>query len=144
MGQEYWVDDNTTTAASKAQRLYNIIVEFAITDNGKHPHPKICFKVVYTRLYLEIQRLTATGHEICTIIPTEDQETPVSPDQILPWWIEITTQDPPCVYYFGAFDSIGEAHLYERGYLEDLILEQAQGITVYLKQCQPEVLTEEF
>ena len=59
----------------------------------------------------------------------------------LSWWIEIRTTDPPCIYYFGPFNSPDEANLYQAGYIEDLIQEQARGITVELKKCQPQTLT---
>ena len=59
----------------------------------------------------------------------------------LPWWIEIRTKMPPCIYYFGPFDSLKEARLSQHGYIEDLVTEKAQGITVELKKCQPQMLT---
>lgn len=63
-----------------------------------------------------------------------------------PWWIEIRTKMPPCIYYFGPFDSLKETRLSRHGYIEDLVREKAQGITVELKRCQPQMLTisEEF
>ena len=57
------------------------------------------------------------------------------------WWVEIQTIVPRCTYYFGPFDSHQEAQLYQGGYLEDLILEKAGGITVKTKKCQPNHLT---
>ncbi len=59
----------------------------------------------------------------------------------LPWWIEIETNIPSCIYYFGPFDSFPEAQLYQQGYIEDFIEEKAQGITVTLKKCQPIMFT---
>ncbi len=59
----------------------------------------------------------------------------------LPWWIEIRTKMPPCIYYFGPFDSFKEAKLSHHGYIEDLVREKAQGIEVELKRCQPQMLT---
>ena len=58
-----------------------------------------------------------------------------------PWWIEIITTIPLCVYYFGPFESIQEAQLHQKGYVEDLIEENAQEITVEIKRCQPQYLT---
>jgi hypothetical protein len=49
------------------------------------------------------------------------------------WWIKIYTSIPCCTYYFGPFDSKREAKIYQPGYLEDLVQEQAQGITVETK-----------
>ena len=59
----------------------------------------------------------------------------------LPWWIEIRTKMPLCTYYFGPFDSLKEAKLYRHGYIEDLVEEKAQGISVEVKRCQPQMLT---
>ncbi|NJR49901.1 MAG: DUF1816 domain-containing protein [Leptolyngbyaceae cyanobacterium CSU_1_3] len=57
------------------------------------------------------------------------------------WWAEITTADPRCTYYFGPFGSALEARKAYPGYVEDLQNENAQGIAVTIKLCQPEVLT---
>lgn len=59
----------------------------------------------------------------------------------LPWWVEIKTNIPPCIYYFGPFDRLKEAKLAQHGYIEDLVEEKAQGITVEIKRCQPQILT---
>jgi hypothetical protein len=57
------------------------------------------------------------------------------------WWIKIYTSTPLCTYYFGPFNSKEEARIHQNGYVEDLIQEKAQGITVETKRCQPESLT---
>ncbi len=57
------------------------------------------------------------------------------------WWVEIQTKNPQCIYYFGPFENALEARDLQEGYLEDLMQEQARGITVEIKQCQPEHLT---
>lgn len=57
------------------------------------------------------------------------------------WWIKIDTAIPPCIYYFGPFNSAKEAIFYRPGYIEDLVQEKAQGITVEVKKLQPEILT---
>lgn len=59
----------------------------------------------------------------------------------LGWWVEIKTTKPRCTYYFGPFGSAKEAHLYHYGYVEDLIGEQAHGISVEIKHLQPQSLT---
>lgn len=61
--------------------------------------------------------------------------------QELTWWVEIQTNIPRCIYYFGPFENAKEARLSQVGYLEDLLAEKARGITVEIKQCQPENLT---
>ena len=58
-----------------------------------------------------------------------------------PYWIEITTKQPDCIYYFGPFDSSGEAKGSQGGYIDDLIAEKAIGISVKIKRCLPSQLT---
>jgi hypothetical protein len=57
------------------------------------------------------------------------------------WWIKIYTSTPICTYYFGPFDNRKEAKKHQSGYVEDLVGENAQGIKVETKRCQPESLT---
>jgi hypothetical protein len=57
------------------------------------------------------------------------------------WWVEIKTEQPRCVYYFGPFNTEEEAQAAQGGYIEDLENEAAQGIQVEVKRCKPEVLT---
>ncbi len=59
----------------------------------------------------------------------------------MPWWVKIITQTPRCTYFFGPFDSAGEAQEYRSGYIEDLEDEGAQGIEVLVLQDRPETLT---
>lgn len=59
-----------------------------------------------------------------------------------PWWVEIHTQTPQCIYYFGPFERHQEAKQAQDGYVEDLVAEQAIGISVTIKQYDPKVLTE--
>ena len=56
----------------------------------------------------------------------------------LAYWIEIATDNPRCTYYFGPFLTNQEAVAAQRGYLEDLDNEGAQGISVEIKRCQPD------
>ena len=60
---------------------------------------------------------------------------------IKPYWVEITTKEPHCIYYFGPFDSSGEAKTMQHGYIEDLMTEKAVGISVDIKRCLPTKLT---
>jgi hypothetical protein len=60
---------------------------------------------------------------------------------IKPYWVEITTQQPYCVYYFGPFDNPSEAKQMQHGYVEDLMAEKAVGINVEIKRCLPTKLT---
>ncbi|QMS86178.1 DUF1816 domain-containing protein (plasmid) [Nostoc edaphicum CCNP1411] len=57
------------------------------------------------------------------------------------WWLEISTDKPHCIYYFGPFRNVKEAETAYLGYVEDLENEAAQGIVVNIKRCKPEVLT---
>ena len=58
-----------------------------------------------------------------------------------PYWVEITTKEPKCIYYFGPFNSRTEAKRMQHGYIEDLIEEKAIGINVKIKRCLPTNLT---
>lgn len=57
------------------------------------------------------------------------------------WWVEITTELPHCIYYFGPFSNFFEAQAACPGYIDDLKSEQAEGIKVMIKRCKPEKLT---
>ncbi|NJN22379.1 MAG: DUF1816 domain-containing protein [Leptolyngbya sp. RL_3_1] len=57
------------------------------------------------------------------------------------WWVEITTQKPACLYYFGPFSLSQEAEQMGPQYVEDLAQEGANGIMVVIKQCYPSTLT---
>lgn len=57
------------------------------------------------------------------------------------WWVEIKTDKPPCIYYFGNFDNYREAESAVNGYVEDLFLEGAELLEVNVKNCQPQAIT---
>jgi hypothetical protein len=59
----------------------------------------------------------------------------------LAWWVEITTSEPRCVYYFGPFSAAKAAQMARSGYVEDLEKEGAKNIVVAVKQCKPQQLT---
>lgn len=59
----------------------------------------------------------------------------------VPWWVEIRTTMPYCTYFFGPFNSAKEAKQEQTIYIDDLVQEKALGITVEIKQCQPNSLT---
>jgi hypothetical protein len=59
----------------------------------------------------------------------------------LAWWVEIVTDNPACIYYFGPFLSEKKAIFYQTGYVEDLEQEEAQISVVNIKQYQPKELT---
>ncbi|MBE9170879.1 DUF1816 domain-containing protein [Pleurocapsales cyanobacterium LEGE 06147] len=58
-----------------------------------------------------------------------------------PWWIQINTSIPKCIYFFGPFDNAREAKFFQDGYVEDLLQEKALGITVEIKKMKPKNLT---
>lgn len=57
------------------------------------------------------------------------------------WWVEVTTTEPRCVYYFGPFNSSEAAEIARPGYLEDLEQEGAKGIVTSIKRCKPKAMT---
>lgn len=57
------------------------------------------------------------------------------------WWIEIITNQPQCIYYFGPFSNSYDAQSSSDDYLEDLEEENAQIINVDIKRGQPKQLT---
>lgn len=59
----------------------------------------------------------------------------------LAWWVEITTDNPRCTYYFGPFPSEKMAQAHRPGYIEDLENEGAKNIVVNVKRCKPSNLT---
>lgn len=59
----------------------------------------------------------------------------------LAWWIEIVTDAPKCIYYFGPFLTKQEAEMAQSGYIEDLEAEGVQNMTTQIKRCHPVELT---
>lgn len=57
------------------------------------------------------------------------------------WWLEVTTAEPHCIYYFGPFEHSEEAEAAQPGYIQDLESEGAQGISTLLKRCNPKAMT---
>jgi len=57
------------------------------------------------------------------------------------FWIEIKTDKPTCIYYFGPFLTKPDAQNAQSGYIEDLQNEGTQGISVNIKRCKPHTLT---
>lgn len=60
---------------------------------------------------------------------------------IPPYWVQITTKKPDCIYYFGPFSNHAEAQKMQHGYIEDLMTEKAMGISVNIKRSLPTNLT---
>ena len=106
---------------------------------------KLYIKVPYERMNQEMQRISRLGGKIVNIFPLNSANNGSTPEKDpLPWWVEITTTRPHCIYYFGPFDNFAEAYGHHHGYVEDLQEEGAQGIIIRVEQCQPLVLTQEL
>lgn len=58
-----------------------------------------------------------------------------------PWWIEVKTDRPACIYYFGPYGDKQEAVVNQQGFVEDLRSENAIGIGTTITRAQPEQLT---
>lgn len=97
-------------------------------------------QVPATRLSQEIRQITRRGAKILGIKAISQLHTPIK----LPWWLEILTDNPRCLYYFGPFDSAADAQDHQSGYVEDLQQEGAENISVQVKQCQPQIFTQEW
>ena len=102
---------------------------------------KFFLKVSSERMSEEIRFLHRLGGKILSITPTTILS---GKPQAFAWWIEIYTDFPRCLYYFGPFDSATEAESHQADYLEDLHQEGAEGILPQIKQCQPLNLTQEW
>lgn len=60
----------------------------------------------------------------------------------LAYWLEITTENPQCTYFFGPFTSREEAIAAQGGFLEDLAAEGAINMKVDLqRRAKPKELT---
>jgi hypothetical protein len=107
---------------------------------------KLYLKVPYPRMSQTMQQIARLGGQIISITPLAEAKFPQNsaPPLDLPWWVEISTAQPHCLYYFGPFESADEAQAHQPGYFEDLQIEGAQGITTTIKQGQPEILTQEW
>ena len=57
------------------------------------------------------------------------------------WWVEVKTDSPRCIYYFGPFLNAKLAEASQAGYVADLEQEGAQGIAIVVKRCKPSKLT---
>lgn len=61
------------------------------------------------------------------------------------WWIEISTDTPHCVYYFGPFTKKDDATKAETGYVEDLTQEGAAVLKLsVIKRPTPAQLTVDY
>lgn len=111
--------------------LYEVVL-----SSPRYRQSHFRLKVPYRLMKQQMQRITRQGGQILKISPYNAHSN-------LPWWIEIETREPNCLYYFGPFDEIDEARSSESGYIEDLKSEGAQDIKVQMKRCNPSILTQE-
>jgi Domain of unknown function (DUF1816) len=59
----------------------------------------------------------------------------------LAYWLEVATDNPQCLYYFGPFLTRAQAKQSEPGYLEDLEQEGAHILLTKVQRCRPKSLT---
>jgi Domain of unknown function (DUF1816) len=59
----------------------------------------------------------------------------------LAYWLEVVTDNPSCLYYFGPFATSAQARQSEPGYLEDLEHEGAHVLVTKVQRCRPKSLT---
>jgi hypothetical protein len=59
----------------------------------------------------------------------------------LAYWVEVVTDNPHCIYYFGPFTTRRQARQSEPGYLEDLEQEGAHVLLTKVQRCRPQSLT---
>lgn len=105
------------------------------------------WRVPYRQLNAVIKQINRLGGKIKSVSVQSfesDKESISDQNSHYPWWVEISTRQPSCLYYFGPFESSHEAQSYQPGYVEDLQMEGATGISVMIKQCQPQILTQEW
>ncbi|MEM9484794.1 MAG: DUF1816 domain-containing protein [Cyanobacteria bacterium P01_F01_bin.116] len=55
------------------------------------------------------------------------------------WWLEISTNSPSCVYYFGPFSSQREALQNQSGYVDDLEQEGGEVLQISVARRQAPV-----
>lgn len=53
------------------------------------------------------------------------------------WWIKITTFHPTCIYYFGPFQNFEEAAKKCPDYVQNLIDDGNQKMSIVIKRCLP-------
>jgi Domain of unknown function (DUF1816) len=57
------------------------------------------------------------------------------------WWIELKTENPSYLYYFGPFSTPNEAEKLKVGYVQDLAEEKAKVTATTVLWCKPKQLT---
>lgn len=59
----------------------------------------------------------------------------------LAYWVEIITANPPDFYYFCPFLIAKEAEISQRGFIQDLLADGIEVISVHIKRCHSPKLT---
>ena len=128
--------------------LYEVIIPQRKDTNSmklsQRRRGKFFIKVPYSRMQQVMRQVGLSGGKIISVklLDTENITSEVLLN--LPWWVEIKTAQPQCLYYFGPFDSLDEAQSHQSGYVEDLRREGAEEIFFEIKQLNPKVLTMEW
>lgn len=100
--------------------------------------------MVIFQSYMTIVILVALGLGIAILFTAAaklQQQKLASAETDQAWWVEVTTRQPNCTYYFGPFANSQEAQQSQAGYVQDLRQEGPQEITAEVKWCQPQQLT---
>ena len=148
--------------------LYEVAICPSAADLGKfnglkYRQDKIYFKVPFARMNQAMREISRLRGKILSITPLKAGTVLPSPaskntGQLrrdysyigppsgtnLPWWVEILTACPHCLYYFGPFETFEAAQENQAGYIEDLQDEGADGVAIKILQCQPQILTQEL
>ncbi|MEB3277636.1 MAG: DUF1816 domain-containing protein [Lyngbya sp.] len=85
--------------------------------------------------------LTELELDLDVITETEEFFTSYLEKMGLACWIEVITQSPKCIYYFGPFASGSDAQRSVEGYLEDLRAEKAKIMGLEIRRGIPRNLT---
>ena len=115
----------------------------------------IYLKVPFARMNQAMREISRLQGKILSITPfpgtvlpsptsSTNQRIVPPPSTNLPWWVEILTARPHCLYYFGPFETVEAAEENQAGYIEDLQDEGAEGIASKIIQGQPQILTQEL
>lgn len=132
------------TNPSADSLLFLIEFETASSPGPRYSRSYHCRKVSLARFNQEMQNIHRQGGTILSITPASRLKPPLLRPNKFAWWIEIYTDFPRCLYYFGPFDSEAEAQGEQAGFIEDLKQEGVEQLSVQTKQCEPGVLTQEW
>lgn len=103
---------------------------------------RVNLKVPFKRMNTKTREISSQKGKIICILPATLKR--YDPQLNLAWWIQIVTNSPKFIYFFGPFSTQKEAKYFQPDYVEDLISEKAIIVDVSLKYCQPISITIEL